>query len=125
MSMDLKDKTLDELERIVLDLGGKKYLGAYIFQFIHVEGAADISQITPLSKALREQLSARGYYVSHLTVADKQTETLGTVLAGDYILVLRYAPGPCNKRLFADACVASSSVFRIRAPVQYAVETGP
>ena len=72
MSMDLKDKTLDELEGIALDLGGRKYLGAYIFQFIHVEDAAEISQITPLSKALREQLRTRGYYISRLTVADKK-----------------------------------------------------
>jgi 23S rRNA (adenine2503-C2)-methyltransferase len=78
MSMDIKDKTLGELEQIVVDLGGKKYLAAYIFQFIHVEDAAEISQITPLSKALREQLSARGCLISRLTVADKQTDEDGT-----------------------------------------------
>ena len=54
--IDLKDKTLDELERIVVDLGQKKYLARYIFHFIHDENATEISQITPLSKAFREQL---------------------------------------------------------------------
>ena len=74
MSKDLKSKTLGELERLVLDLGAKKYLGTYIFQFLHVQDAADISQITPLSKALREKLIARGYTISHLTVAKKLTD---------------------------------------------------
>ena len=78
MSTDLKDKTLGELERIVLDLGGKKYLAAYIFQFIHADDAAEIAQITPLSKAFREQLSARGYQISQLTVVDKLIDEDGT-----------------------------------------------
>jgi len=76
--MDLKDKTLGELERIVVDMGGKKYLAAYIFQFIHVENAVEISQITPLSKTFREQLVERGYHISSLTVADKLTDKDGT-----------------------------------------------
>ncbi len=74
MNTDLKDKTLGELEHLVLESGGKKYLADYIFQFIHVEGAAEISQITPLSKAFREKLIARGYHISQLTVADKLTD---------------------------------------------------
>jgi len=78
MSMDLKDKTLGELERIVMDMGGKKYLATYIFHFLHVEGAAEISRITPLSKAFREQLIERGYDISSLTVVDKLTDKDGT-----------------------------------------------
>ena len=74
----MKDKTLDELERIVVDLGQKKYLAKYIFQFIHVENAAEISQITPLSKIFREQLAQQGYTISRLTLADKQTDSDGT-----------------------------------------------
>ncbi|MFC1636558.1 23S rRNA (adenine(2503)-C(2))-methyltransferase RlmN [Planctomycetota bacterium] len=76
---DLKDKTLDELERIVVDLGQKKYLARYIFQFIHVEGATQISQITPLSKAFREQLVQQGYMISRLALSSKQTDSDGTV----------------------------------------------
>jgi len=78
MSQDLKDKTLDELERIVVDLGQKTYLAKYIFQFIHVENATGISQITPLSKAFREQLVKQGYTISRLSLADKQTDGDGT-----------------------------------------------
>jgi len=78
MSKDLKDKTLCELEQIVVDLGGKKYLATYIFHFLHVEGAAEISRITPLSKAFRGQLIERGYDISSLTVVDKLTDKDGT-----------------------------------------------
>ena len=79
MSKDLKDKTLDELEQLVVELGQKKYLAGYIFGFIHVEGASEVSQITPLSKAFREQLIEQGYHISRLEVADKLTDKDGTV----------------------------------------------
>ncbi|UCF16280.1 MAG: 23S rRNA (adenine(2503)-C(2))-methyltransferase RlmN [Phycisphaerales bacterium] len=100
MGIDLKDKTLGELEHIVLDLGGKKYLGAYIFQFIHIEGAADISQITPLSKAFREQLSAQGYYISRLTVADKliDEDAAATSCRTKHALESRAEPAPSPSR---------------------------
>jgi hypothetical protein len=38
MDKDLKEKTLDELEQIVVGLGQKKYLAGYIFSFIHAKG---------------------------------------------------------------------------------------
>jgi len=79
MGKDLKDKTLDELEQIVMALGQKKYLAGYIFHFIHAENAAEISQITPLSKAFRKQLVEQGYDISHLGVLDKLTDKDGTV----------------------------------------------
>jgi 23S rRNA (adenine2503-C2)-methyltransferase len=79
MSKDLKEKTLDELEQIVVDLGQKKYLAGYIFHFIHVQGAAEISQITPLSKTFREQLVKQGYHISSLAVLNKLTDKDGTI----------------------------------------------
>ena len=66
MNKDLKDKTPRELEQLVTDLGGKKFLAGYLFSFIHTKGAASISDITPLSKAFREKLSEQGYFVSNL-----------------------------------------------------------
>jgi 23S rRNA (adenine2503-C2)-methyltransferase len=75
---DLKNKTIGELERLVVEMDGKKYLAAYIFQFIHIENAAEIFQITPLSKAFREQLIAQGYHISQLAIADKLTDEDGT-----------------------------------------------
>jgi 23S rRNA (adenine2503-C2)-methyltransferase len=79
MSKDLKDKTLDELEQIVAEMGHKKYLVEYIFHFIHVENTNDISQITPLSKNLRGQLIEQGYYISHLSILKKLTDKDGTI----------------------------------------------
>jgi 23S rRNA (adenine2503-C2)-methyltransferase len=61
-----------------VDLGQKKYLAKYIFQFIHVENATEISQITPLSKVFREQLVKQDYTISHLILADKRTDSDGT-----------------------------------------------
>ncbi len=79
MDKDLKDKTLGELEQIVVELGQKKYLAGYIFGFIHVENVTEISQITPLSKAFRQQLSEQGYYISALTITKILTDKDGTV----------------------------------------------
>jgi 23S rRNA (adenine2503-C2)-methyltransferase len=78
MSTDLKDKTPGELEQIVESLGGKKYLAGYIFNFIHAKDAEDISEITPLSKAFREQLAEQGYYISRLSILNKLTDKDGT-----------------------------------------------
>jgi len=70
MSKDLKDKTPAELERLVADLGGKKYLAGYLFSFIHAKNARAVSDITPLSKSLREKLSGEGYFISRLKTVE-------------------------------------------------------
>jgi len=79
MNKDLKDKTLSELEQIVLEMDQKKYLAKYIFHFVHVENATEISQIAPLSKVFREQLSEQGYYISQLTILKRLTDKDGTI----------------------------------------------
>ncbi|HUW18161.1 MAG TPA: 23S rRNA (adenine(2503)-C(2))-methyltransferase RlmN [Sedimentisphaerales bacterium] len=66
MAQDLKDKTLSELEGLVVGMGRPKYLARYIFSFIHRHGVTDISQITPLSRAFREKLSQNGFHISNL-----------------------------------------------------------
>jgi 23S rRNA (adenine2503-C2)-methyltransferase len=76
---DLKSKTVAELERLVIELGQKKYLAGYIFGFIHTRGVNDISAITPLSKSFRTRLAEQGYYISKLEVIDKLTDPDGTV----------------------------------------------
>ncbi len=86
MSKDLKDKTPDELEHIVVELDGEKYLAGYIFKFIHVESVIEILQITPLSKNFRSQLTEQGYYISQLAVLKKLTDKDGTV---KYVFGLR------------------------------------
>ncbi|MCX5638186.1 MAG: 23S rRNA (adenine(2503)-C(2))-methyltransferase RlmN [Planctomycetota bacterium] len=79
MDKDLKEKTLAELEQIVVMLGQKKYLAGYIFSFIHDKGIGEISQITPLSKALRAQLTEQSYFISQLKILRKLTDPDGTI----------------------------------------------
>ena len=79
MNKDLKDKTLSELEQIVVGMGQKKYLAKYIFHFVHVEGATEISQITPLSKDVRGQLAEQGFYISQLAIQKRLSDKDGTV----------------------------------------------
>jgi 23S rRNA (adenine2503-C2)-methyltransferase len=64
MPQDLKDRTLAELENLVLEFGQKKYLAGYIFKFVHGQGITDISQISPLSKEFRRRLTEGGCYIS-------------------------------------------------------------
>lgn len=78
MSKDLKDKTPGELERLVVQLGQKKYQAKYIFSFLHAKGAQDIGEITPLSKAFREKLDAEGYFVSQLKILDCRADPDGS-----------------------------------------------
>ena len=79
MDKDLKDKTPDELEKIVVDIGQKKYLTKYIFSFIHTMNISDISALSTLSKTFRAQLTEGGYYISQLKVVEKLTDADGTV----------------------------------------------
>jgi len=75
---DLKNKTFGELEDVVENFGQKKYLAKYIFTFIHCKGAAEISDISPLSKAFRGELAGQGYYISHLKTVQTLADAEGT-----------------------------------------------
>jgi 23S rRNA (adenine2503-C2)-methyltransferase len=79
METDLKNKTLKELEELVVELGGKKYLAKYIFTFIHAQDAAEIDDITPLSKDFRQKLTDMGFYISRLKVIEKFIDPDDTV----------------------------------------------
>ncbi len=79
MDKDLKGKTVAELGQIVVGLGQQKYLTKYIFQFVQTLGTTEVSQISSLSKAFREQLAEQGYYISQLKIIDKLTDPDGTV----------------------------------------------
>jgi len=78
VTKDLKDKTLQELEQIVAELGGQKYLAKYIFSFIHAHNVNDIERITPLNKTLRSKLTTDGYYISQIKIADRLIDPDGT-----------------------------------------------
>ena len=78
MTGDLKDKTLHELEQVISELGGQRYLAKYIFSFIHGQGVSDINAITPLSKGFREKLIKDNYFISQLRIADRLVDRDGT-----------------------------------------------
>jgi len=79
MDKDLKNKTLYELEVIVENFGQKKYLAKYIFTFIQVKDAREISDITPLSKSFRAHLAGQDYYISHLNTVRTFSDPDGTI----------------------------------------------
>ena len=78
MSKDLKDMTLEELERVVVGLGQKKYLAGYLFKFVHAQGGRDLAAVSTLSKAFRAQLAEQGYFISQAKVADCLTDPDGS-----------------------------------------------
>ncbi|MBP7052881.1 MAG: 23S rRNA (adenine(2503)-C(2))-methyltransferase RlmN [Phycisphaerae bacterium] len=78
MNQDLKDKTFEELERVVVGLGQKKYLAGYLFKFIHQQGGRDLAAVTTLSKAFRARLAEQGYFISQLKVVDRLTDPDGS-----------------------------------------------
>ena len=75
----MKNKTLGELEDIVENFGQKKYLAKYTFTFIHGKDVDKISNITPLSKAFRDQLAEQGFYLSHLNTVHTLSDPDGTI----------------------------------------------
>ena len=79
MDKDLKNKTLPQLEDILENAGQKKFLAKYIFTFIHSKDAANIDDITPLSKDLRSTLTNQGFYISALKTIQKFTDPDGTI----------------------------------------------
>ena len=78
MDKDLKNKMPAELEAIVEELGGKKYLAKYIFTFIHSKNVCEISGLSTLSKLFREALTKNGYYISRLKTVEVFTDPDGT-----------------------------------------------
>ena len=78
MNKDLKDKTLEELERVVVGLGQKKYLAGYLFKFIHAQNGRDLSGLSTLSKAFRAQLAEQGYFIAQIKAVDCLTDPDGS-----------------------------------------------
>ena len=78
MHKDLKGRTLQELEKVVLGLGQRKYLAGYLFKFIHVQNGYDIADISTLSKAFRARLVEQGYVISRLRMVDCRTDRDGS-----------------------------------------------
>jgi len=79
MDKDLKNKSYNELLDIAADHGQKPFCGQYLFTFIHQKDAAQIDDITPLSKLLRTQLTDEGYFVSQINLSEQHDDPDGTI----------------------------------------------
>ncbi len=55
--IDIKSYTFEQLEAFVLQMGEKKFRAKQIYQWLHVRGVTDFSEMTDLSAALRERLA--------------------------------------------------------------------
>ena len=79
MREDIKSMTLEELTQAMKDMGEPAFRGRQIFTWLHGRGAGSFSEMTDLSKPLREKLEEL-YYINTLRVARKQVSRLdGTI----------------------------------------------
>ena len=76
---DLKSMSLRQLGELSVELGGKKFHGKYIFNFVQGRDVENVDDISPLSKALREKLKGEGYFISRLRIVEKFVDPDGTV----------------------------------------------
>ena len=76
-SRDIKSKTLAELREELGTLGLPKYRADQVYSWLH-RGVADFSQMSNLSKALREDLAQR-YDIAWAEIRQKQVSKDGTV----------------------------------------------
>lgn len=77
--IDLRGLTYDEIEKLVSDMGEKKFRARQIYEAVFQKHADDISDITNLSLELRERLSEK-YYITKLVIEEKLVSRIdGTV----------------------------------------------
>lgn len=74
---DIKSKTLSEMQEELGALGLPKYRALQVYRWLH-RGVTDFSQMSDLSKALREELSQR-YFIAWAEVEQKRVSKDGTV----------------------------------------------
>ena len=74
---DIKSKTLSEMQEELGAFGLPKYRALQVYRWLH-RGVTDFSQMSDLSKALREELSQR-YFIAWAEVEQKRVSKDGTV----------------------------------------------
>lgn len=79
MDKNLKNKTFEQIQRILSDYDQRDYLAEYVFSFIQEKGVTDIGQIMNLSKDFRSRLIEDGYFISTLKKVDTFEDPDGTV----------------------------------------------
>ena len=73
--VDLKDMTTEEIEQFFTEFGEKKFRGRQVFRWIYgreTDSASDFSDMTDLSKELRERLTDSGAYISSMKILKVQ-----------------------------------------------------
>ena len=66
---NLRDLTFDELERLILSLGEKKFRATQVFSWLH-KGVESFDEMTNVSNSLKEKLS-KEFYVSSPEIVKK------------------------------------------------------
>ncbi len=75
---NIRHSSLPELERIMQDLGEPKFRAKQVYEWIWSKFAGSISEMSNLSKGLREKLAAE-YYIPKVEVHHSQYSSDGTI----------------------------------------------
>ncbi|MCR5716605.1 MAG: 23S rRNA (adenine(2503)-C(2))-methyltransferase RlmN [Lachnospiraceae bacterium] len=73
--IDLKSMNKEELTAYMLSIGEQKFRASQLYEWIHVRQARSFAEMTNLSKALREKLSAQAY-LTCVEMADVQISAI-------------------------------------------------
>lgn len=76
---DLKNKSYNDLLELTQQYGQKNFCASYIFSFVHQKDAAQIDDITPLSKTFRQELKDAGFHISHIRLSERHNDPDGTI----------------------------------------------
>jgi len=75
---NLRDCTLEELEKMMLEKGEPKFRAKQVYEWIWTKFAADIKDMSNLPKALREKLEAE-YFIPKAKIHHSQFSSDGTI----------------------------------------------
>lgn len=75
-SFNLTGRSLSELQSITEQLGEMPYRARQIFRWLYQKNASSINEMTNLSLAFRQKLSAGGYYVGALKILKEQLSAI-------------------------------------------------
>lgn len=81
--IDFRNLYIDEIEKIIVEMGEKKFRGRQIFKWIH-RGVESFDEMTDLSNKLREKLKIEGYINNaeiKAKLSSKKDETIKYLLA--------------------------------------------
>lgn len=79
MDKDLKNKLIPELEEILDHYKERKYIASALFSWVQQKCVESLSEMTNVSKQLRQKLQDDGYYISQLKVKQKLVDPDGTI----------------------------------------------